>query len=154
MLLRMWSSKNSHLRENSQVRMQNGAASLGDILVVSYKTTHTLTNSHAPWVSEVAQLCLTLCDPMGCSLPGSSHHGILQARILEWLATSFSRDLPNSGIEPRSPALKVDSLTSEPPGKTSLVVIKMNWKLMSTQILAHGYIYQLFFFLINAEIWK
>ena len=41
--------------------------------------------------SEVAQLCLTLCDPMDCSLPGSSLHGILQARILEWVAISFSR---------------------------------------------------------------
>ena len=39
----------------------------------------------------VAQLCLTLCDPMDCSLPGSSVHGILQARILEWVAISFSR---------------------------------------------------------------
>ena len=40
----------------------------------------------------VAQLCLTLCDPMDCSLPGSSVHGILQARIPEWFATpSFGR---------------------------------------------------------------
>ena len=39
----------------------------------------------------IAQLCLTLCDPMDCSLPGSSVHGILQAKILEWLAISFSR---------------------------------------------------------------
>ena len=37
-----------------------------------------------------AQLCLTLCDPMDCSLPGSSVHGVLQARILEWGAISFS----------------------------------------------------------------
>ena len=36
------------------------------------------------------QLCPTLCDPMDCSLPGSSDHGILQARILEWLAMPFS----------------------------------------------------------------
>ena len=41
--------------------------------------------------SEVAQSCLTLCDPMDCNLPGSSVHGILQARILEWVAISFSR---------------------------------------------------------------
>ena len=37
----------------------------------------------------VAQLCLTLCDPMDCSPPGSFVHGILQARILEWVAISF-----------------------------------------------------------------
>ena len=41
--------------------------------------------------SEAAQSCLTLCDPMDCSLPSSSIHGILQARILEWVAISFSR---------------------------------------------------------------
>ena len=41
--------------------------------------------------SEVAQSCPTLCDPMDCSLPGSSVHGIFQARILEWVAISFSR---------------------------------------------------------------
>ena len=40
----------------------------------------------------VAQLCLTLCDPMDCSLPGSSIHGILQAKILEWVAIPFSRE--------------------------------------------------------------
>ena len=39
----------------------------------------------------VTQSCLTLCDPMDCSLPGSSVHGILQARILEWVAILFSR---------------------------------------------------------------
>ena len=38
-----------------------------------------------------AQLCLTLCNPMDCSLPGFSVHGILQARILEWVTISFSR---------------------------------------------------------------
>ena len=40
--------------------------------------------------SEVAQLCLTLSDPMDCSLPGSSAHGIFQARVLEWGAIAFS----------------------------------------------------------------
>ena len=39
----------------------------------------------------VAQSCLTLCDPMNCSPPGFSVHGILQAKILEWVAISFSR---------------------------------------------------------------
>ena len=41
--------------------------------------------------SEVAQSCPTLCYPMDCSPPGSSVHGILQARILEWVAISFSK---------------------------------------------------------------
>ena len=53
------------------------------------------------WV-KVTELCLTLCDPMHCSLPGSSVHGILQARILEWIAFPFSRVFPtqelNSGL--------------------------------------------------------
>ena len=40
--------------------------------------------------SEVAQSCLTLCDPMDCSLPDSSVHGIFQASILEWVAIAFS----------------------------------------------------------------
>jgi len=43
--------------------------------------------------SEVAQSCPTLYDPMDCSLPGSSVHGIFQARVLEWVAISFSNHL-------------------------------------------------------------
>ena len=56
-----------------------------------------LFQGRAVWVlwvlqkSEVAQLCPTLWDPMDCSLPGSSLHGILQARVLEWVVISFSR---------------------------------------------------------------
>ena len=45
----------------------------------------------AEWVSEVTQSCRTLCNPMDCSLQGSSVHGIFQARGLEWVAISFSR---------------------------------------------------------------
>ena len=61
--------------------------------------------------------CLTLCSPKDCNSPGSSVHGILQARILGWVAMPSSRDLPNQGIEPRSPALQSDPLPSESPGK-------------------------------------
>ena len=43
------------------------------------------------WVCEVAQSCLTICDPMDCSLPGFSVHGIFQAIVLDWIAISFSR---------------------------------------------------------------
>ena len=60
---------------------------------------------------QVAQLCLILGPP------GSSVHGVLQARILKWVAMPSSRDLANPGIEPSSPTLPADSLPSEPPGK-------------------------------------
>ena len=74
----------------------------------------------------VAQSCLTLCSPIDCNPPGSSVHGILQARILEWVAIPFSGDPPDSGIEPESPTLHADSLPSEPPGKPPLV----KWNLL------------------------
>ena len=53
------------------------------------------------------QPCLTLCHPMECSPPGSSVHGILQMRILEWVAVPSPGDLPDPGMKPTSP---VDSL--------------------------------------------
>jgi len=55
--------------------------------------------------SEVAQSCLTLCDPVDCSLPGSSVHGIFQAIVLEWIAISFSRGSSQPRVEPGSPTL-------------------------------------------------
>ena len=61
--------------------------------------------------SEVAQLCLTLWDPMDCSLPGSFVHGIFQARVMEWVAISSFWGFPNPGIEPGSPALQADNFT-------------------------------------------
>ena len=57
---------------------------------------------------KVAQSYLTLCDPMDCTV-----HAILQARILEWEPFPTPGDLPNSGTEPRSPALQEDSLPAE-----------------------------------------
>ena len=65
----------------------------------------------------VAQSCLTLCDFMGCSLPGSSVHGVLQAKYWSGLPCPPPGDLPIPGIKPRSPTLQADSLPSEPPGK-------------------------------------
>ena len=56
-------------------------------------------------VSEVAQSCPTLCDPMDCSLPDSSVYGIFQARYWSGLPFPSPGDLPDSGTEPRSPAL-------------------------------------------------
>ena len=61
---------------------------------------------------KVAQSCPTLCDPTDHTV-----HGMLQARILEWQPFPSPGDLPNPGIEARSPTLQADSLPSEPPGK-------------------------------------
>ena len=55
------------------------------------------------YVCSVAQWYLTLCSPMDCSSPGSSVHGISQAKILEWVPFPLPGDLPDPGIEPVSP---------------------------------------------------
>ena len=83
-----------------------------------------LTHGGFWWIceSEVAQSCPTPCDPMNCSLPGSSVHRIFQARILEWVALSFSR----RSSQPRDwtwVSLIVDALPSEPPRKIVTVVV-------------------------------
>ena len=54
--------------------------------------------------------------------PGSSVHGILKARRLEWVAMPSSRDLPDPGVELRSPALQADSLLTEPPGEIYIYI--------------------------------
>ena len=60
---------------------------------------------------------------LDCSPPSSSVHGILQARILEWVAFPFSRDFPKPGIKPRSPASQAVSLLSKPSGKPIYIYI-------------------------------
>ena len=68
----------------------------------------------------------TLCDPMDCSLPVSSLHGVPQARILEWLAVSYSGGLPDPGIETMSlasPSLAGRFFTTATPGKLHVVYI-------------------------------
>ena len=65
----------------------------------------------------VAQSHSVLGNSMDCSGPGSSVHGVLQARVLEQVAIPFSRDLPDPRIEPGSPALQAVPLPPEPPGK-------------------------------------
>ena len=67
----------------------------------------------------LTQLCLTLWNPMVCSLPGSSVHGILQARVLEWVTIPSSRESFRLGL---LHCRQIDSLTSEPPGKPSKMV--------------------------------
>ena len=61
-----------------------------------------------------------LCDPRDCSLPGSTIHGIILARILKWVAISSSKGSSNPGIKPTSsvsPELAGGFFTHEPPGK-------------------------------------
>ena len=95
-------------------------------LRLGWEDEYRLARAQRPWLGHeqvsvlVTQSCLTLCDPMECSPQNSSVHGVLQARILEWVAIPFSRHLPDSAIEPRSPALQTNSLPSEPPGEPGL----------------------------------
>ena len=68
----------------------------------------------------VTQSCPNLWDPMDCSPPGFSAHGILQARILEWVAIPPPGDLPDPRIKPKSPmspALAGRFFITAPPGK-------------------------------------
>ena len=76
----------------------------------------------APWKEshdksvKVTQSCLTLCDPMDYIV-----HGILQARIMEWVAVPFFRGPSQPRDRTQSPALQMDSLPAEPPGKPKRV---------------------------------
>ena len=75
---------------------------------------------------KVAQSCRTLCDPMDYTVCG-----ILQARILEWVAVPFPEDLPNQGIEPRSPSLIAQLVKNPPAMQETLVaswVRKIPWR--------------------------
>ena len=73
--------------------------------------------------AEFLQLCQTLCGPVNCRLPGSSVHGILQARILEWVALCPAPgDLPNPGIEPC-----ISSLLGLSPTLISIPIIPPRW---------------------------
>ena len=99
---------------------------------------------------KVAQLCLTLCDPMVYIV-----HGILQARILEWVAFSTPVDFSNPGIELRSPTLLADSFPPEPQGKPKntgvgslslhqriFPIQELNWGLLHCRQILHQLSYQ------------
>ena len=80
------------------------------------------------YILLVTHLCPTLWDPMYCSQPGFSVHGILQPRILEWVAIPFPRGSSWPGAEPRSHALQADSLPFEPPGSPICILPELNTK--------------------------
>ena len=71
----------------------------------------------------VTKSCPTLCDPTDYCPPGSSVHGILQARLLQWVKPVLSLgNLPDPEIKARSPTLQTNSLSSELPGKPRVAV--------------------------------
>ena len=72
----------------------------------------------------VAQSCPTLCDPVDCSPPGSSVHGILQARILEWVVIPLSKGSSQPRDRTQVSVLWADSLPSEPPGKPGYTLLR------------------------------
>ena len=91
---------------------------------------------------RVAQLCPSLFDSMDYSPPGSSVHGMLQARILEWVATSFSRGSSHPRIKPRSPGWQADSLPAELPGKPHLYVGIYKLELVSSTEVRECYFWE------------
>ena len=86
-------------------------SSRGEMILQATPPPSTLCSSFC----LVSKLCLTLCDPMDCSPPGSSSHRISQARILEWLPFPSPEALPNPGVELASHALAGGFFTTEPP---------------------------------------
>ena len=92
---------------------------------------HTHTHKSWPWIiwkqrccCSVAKSCLTPYDPVDCTAcQGSSVHWISQARILEWVAIPSSGDLPDSGMEPVSPAWQADSLPLSHQGSPVEIVL-------------------------------
>ena len=77
---------------------------------------------------EVSESCLTLCDPKDCSLPGSSIHGIFQARVMEWVAISFSSRSSWPRDQTRvSYIVRGHFSNSEPLGKPSFMLGISNW---------------------------
>ena len=96
--------------------------------------------------SEVAQSCPTLCDPMDCSLPGFSLHGILQARVLEWVAFSFSRGSSQSRDQTQVSHTAGGFFTAEPQGKpknTGVGSLSLLQQIFPTQELNQDLLYQL-----------
>ena len=96
-----------------------------------------------PILSLVTESCLTLCNLMDCSMTGSSFHGILQARILEWVVIPFSREFPNPELKPSFPALQRDSLLSKSLDSRLYSVqllysVQFSHSVMSDSLQSHG----------------
>ena len=100
-----WAADGGHPGPQTQVCSVRGHVALGKGCVCVYVC--------------VAKSYPTLCNSMDCSSPGSSVCGILRQEYWSGLPFPSPEDLPNPGIEPRSPTMQADSLPSEPPGKPS-----------------------------------
>ena len=91
------------------------------------------------------QSCLTLCDPMDCSPPGSSVHEVLQARIREWVShVLFQGIFPHPGIKPtslRSLHWQVSSLPLVPPGKPCVCVYTHTYMYICVYVCVYTHIY-------------
>ena len=91
--------------------------------VITYKGENLKRNIYVKNESEVSQSCLTLCDLMDYSLPGSSFHGIFQQEYLSELPFPSPGDLHHLGIKPRSPAFQAGALPSETPVKPQYMCV-------------------------------
>ena len=78
---------NIYVHRNKNFPVYWGGWTKGDFKIVCM-----LWSYNAAAAAKSLQLCPTLCDPMDCSLPGSSAHGLFQARVLEWVAIAFSEE--------------------------------------------------------------
>ena len=100
---------------------------------------HNITVTHIFFSTFIVWKLLShvqLCNPMDYTL-----HGILQARILKWVAFPSPGNLPKPRIEPRSPTLQADSLPTEPPGKpksTRVGSLSLLWRIFPTNELSWG----------------
>ena len=87
---------------------------------LAFRTWNNKQTKHEYVRTKSLQSFLTLCDPVDCSPPGSSVHGILQARILEWVAMLFSRGSSRPRDQTGVSCIASRFFTAEPPGETRL----------------------------------
>ena len=114
-----WSQHTRHCSSAGIISNKKHAPPLFSLTSSSNGRDRELLSAVTTWhdvLCFITQSCPTLCYSMDCSPPGSSVHGIYQARIRVGLPFPSPGDLLNPGIEPRSPALQADALTSAPPG--------------------------------------
>ena len=106
------------------------------IYIYIYIYTHTHVYVYCCFCLLLSQVQL-FCNPMDCSLPGSSVNGISQASTLEWVAISFSRESSQPRDQTHGSCIAGIFFTAEPPGKPTTKTINIDWELMSMPELDH-----------------